>query len=458
MTARTALITVDGIEKPLPSGDTLQDAGGNAIGGGLSNIVEDITPQLGAALDAQGFDINNAGVIFMTEQASAEVDVAGKGQLWIKTATPNELWFTNDAGTDFQVGTLAGTETLTNKTIDGDNNTISNLAIGSEVTGASTDLSDTSALTYNADTDISGNGWVVDEDNMASNLATKVPTQQSVKAYVDTEVASALSSEMTYKGAYNAATNSPDLDTSPSGVKKGDTYTVTAAGTFFTTAVEVGDVLIAEIDTATVEADWTIVNKNIDAASTTVAGIVELATTAEAETGTDTTRAVTPDALHDMTTLSGAAWFLDEDTMSSNSAVKTASQQSIKAYADTKRRIETYTHTFFLDGQNQLTAANVMSIPVKYAGYIVATSISASGARTAGTLDAQPHKNGTGLTPTGLDLQLAASPTTTDYATVAYGTASYDVAAGDTIGFIVDTTTFTPLANTITVSITVELT
>lgn len=39
--------------------------------------------------------------------------------------------------------------------------------------------------TMNADTDISLNGWVVDEDNMASNLATKVPTQQSVKAYVD---------------------------------------------------------------------------------------------------------------------------------------------------------------------------------------------------------------------------------------------------------------------------------
>ena len=26
------------------------------------------------------------------------------GQLWVKTAVPNELWFTDDAGNDFQLG------------------------------------------------------------------------------------------------------------------------------------------------------------------------------------------------------------------------------------------------------------------------------------------------------------------------------------------------------------------
>lgn len=35
------------------------------------------------------------------------------------------------------------------------------------------------------DTDVSGNSWVLDEDDFASDSATKVPTQQSVKAYVD---------------------------------------------------------------------------------------------------------------------------------------------------------------------------------------------------------------------------------------------------------------------------------
>ena len=80
---------------------------------------------------------------------------------------------------------------------------------------------------------------------------------------------------------------------------------------------------------------WELLNPAAAAvatASTTAAGIVELATTAETTTGTDATRAVTPDGLHDMTSLAGAAWFLDEDDMASDSETKTASQQSIKAY------------------------------------------------------------------------------------------------------------------------------
>src|SRR3990167_9054040 len=71
-------------------------------------------------------------------------------------------------------------------------------------------------------------------------------------------------------------------------------------------------------------------------ASTTVKGVVELATTAETTTGTDATKAVTPDGLHDMTSLAGTAWMLDEDNMASDSATKVPSQQSVKAYIATQ--------------------------------------------------------------------------------------------------------------------------
>ena len=126
------------------------------------------------------------------------------------------------------------------------------------------DLDDT---VLNADAATTDMNFVVDEDNMSSNSDTKLSTQQSIVAYVGAQIASAIASEMSYEGGYDANTNTPDLEAG-TGVAKGDTYTVTAAGTFFaSTNFEVGDFLIAEIASPTLESDWTVVNKNLDAAS-----------------------------------------------------------------------------------------------------------------------------------------------------------------------------------------------
>ena len=92
-----------------------------------------------------------------------------------------------------------------------------------------------------------------------------------VKTYIDNSVAGGL----IYQGGYNAATNTPNLDSNPSpnNIKKGWTYTVTADGTFFTEQVRVGDVLIAESDAPTGLTDWTTVQNNIDLADLTTVGI-----------------------------------------------------------------------------------------------------------------------------------------------------------------------------------------
>jgi hypothetical protein len=101
-----------------------------------------------------------------------------------------------------------------------------------------------------------GSGNIVFQDKDAAQL------------YVDNAVAGALASEMTYKGSYNANLNVPNLDdASPITSSIGDTYTITVAGTFFSTPVEIGDMIIAEINNSSTEADWTIVNKNLDNAS-----------------------------------------------------------------------------------------------------------------------------------------------------------------------------------------------
>ncbi len=45
-----------------------------------------------------------SGTLYILEQAEANADLAAHGQIWVNTAVPNELYFTNDAGTDVQLG------------------------------------------------------------------------------------------------------------------------------------------------------------------------------------------------------------------------------------------------------------------------------------------------------------------------------------------------------------------
>jgi len=59
--------------------------------------------------------------MFMNEQAAADADVAGDGQFWVKTETPNTPWFTNDAGDDHQLMTYVDN---TDSTIGWDHNSL----------------------------------------------------------------------------------------------------------------------------------------------------------------------------------------------------------------------------------------------------------------------------------------------------------------------------------------------
>lgn len=46
--------------------------------------------------------------LFIKEQADASADKEAYGQIWINTASPNELWWTDDEGTDTQLGVASG--------------------------------------------------------------------------------------------------------------------------------------------------------------------------------------------------------------------------------------------------------------------------------------------------------------------------------------------------------------
>jgi hypothetical protein len=141
---------------------------------------------------------------------------------------------------------------------------------------------------------------VIDEDDMSSNSATKVPTQQSVKAYADGLLGAA--DAMTFKGVIDCAA-SPNY---PAGVQ-GDFHKVSVAGKIGGASgivVQVGDGILCTTDNAggtqaAVGSSWTILQSNVDLATDVVVGLVELATQAEAQAKSATDKALTPAAVAD---------------------------------------------------------------------------------------------------------------------------------------------------------------
>jgi hypothetical protein len=121
-------------------------------------------------------DITTGQVLHASKLATAPATAAGVrviGQR--KTANVTGNWYMGAArleiGVDGGFVTLAGTETLTNKTL--------------------------TAPVLNGS--LTGTG-ILDEDDMSSDSATAVPTQQSVKAYVDNQGWTYLSSQATTSG------------------------------------------------------------------------------------------------------------------------------------------------------------------------------------------------------------------------------------------------------------------
>lgn len=101
-----------------------------------------------------------------------------------------------------------------------------------------------------------------------------------------------------YKGAIDCS-GSPNYPAADAG----HLYKISVAGKIGGASgevVEAGDTIVCFVDStaagdqATVGANWNIIQYNVEAASETLAGKVELATDAETVTGTDTSRAVTP--------------------------------------------------------------------------------------------------------------------------------------------------------------------
>ncbi len=159
----------------------------------------------------------------------------------------------------------------------GDNNTVL-VAGGSNITTA---VTATDTVTVNLDSSINI-GTLTVSDTAQSSFAGQVtiPTTPSAntdaasKAYVDASTVG----NLIFQGGYDAVQNEPDLDSNPSSsIKKGWSYVVTVAGTFFTETVEVGDFLIAKQDAPTTLANWVTVQNNVGLATASTVGIGNVA-------------------------------------------------------------------------------------------------------------------------------------------------------------------------------------
>jgi hypothetical protein len=137
--------------------------------------------------------------------------------------------------------------------------------------------------------------------DMASASSTTLATSSAIKTYVDNIVAGLGNLE----GAFDASAASvfPTGATPGAGTKKGDYWYVTGAGTVGGVTFNIGDVLIAKIDSAStsLNTDWIVLESNRDQATTTVLGVVRLATTAEAQALTNAVAALTPALLAQVT-------------------------------------------------------------------------------------------------------------------------------------------------------------
>ena len=114
-------------------------------------ITIDSAEKVGIGVTSPKTKVTIEGALTLKEQSAADGDTAAYGQLWVKSDTPNTLYFTDDAGTDTELG--------------GGGTTINNNADNRVITGSGTadTLEGEANLTYDgADFKVNTTDFFVD--------------------------------------------------------------------------------------------------------------------------------------------------------------------------------------------------------------------------------------------------------------------------------------------------------
>ncbi|MHA2084025.1 MAG: beta strand repeat-containing protein [Candidatus Thorarchaeota archaeon] len=239
------------------AGQVLKVASGVPSWAADSNSGGTVTSITPAADSGTGTAITTSGTLTLSSVSSL-ITTTVSGTTWKINTTA-----TNNTGTVTSVTAGAGMTQTGTSTVNPTLNIIPAVGGGISVAADSVSVDATVVRT-------TGNQTIAGTKTFSSNIVVPVTpsisTNAASKSYVDSTFAG--SGALIFQGGYNAATNTPDLDSAPSSaIKQGWTYAVTAAGSFFSETVEDGDLLIAESDSPTALSDWTVVQNNIGIAT-----------------------------------------------------------------------------------------------------------------------------------------------------------------------------------------------
>lgn len=239
------------------AGQVLKVASGIPSWAADSNSGGTVTSITPAADSGTGTAITSSGTLTLSS-SSALITTSIAGTTW-KIATTA----TNNTGTVTSVTAGAGMTQTGTSTINPTLNVVPAVGGGISVAADSVSVDATVVRTTGAQ---SIAGTKTFSSNIVVPITPSISTNAASKSYVDSTFAG--SGALIFQGGYNAATNTPDLDSTPSAaIKQGWTYAVTNAGSFFSETVEDGDLLIAESDSPTALSDWTVVQNNIGIAT-----------------------------------------------------------------------------------------------------------------------------------------------------------------------------------------------
>ena len=156
---------------------------------GTTIVVDETNDRVGIGTASPKTKLTVEGPVTLKEQSNADGDTAAYGQLWVKNATPNQLFFTTDAGDDVQItsGTsIVGSASAVSMT-NGSDNRIATATGASALNGEANLTFDGSTLFVNTDVTATTNHTTVGAhiDYDATGIIASGQTGQNVGLDVD---------------------------------------------------------------------------------------------------------------------------------------------------------------------------------------------------------------------------------------------------------------------------------